>query len=86
MVAATMPNTIRPMQSHESEDVKSVTCYDPSAGTGTLVIALAHQIGEQNCTVFTQDISDKSSTMLMLNLILNSMSHSLTHVIQGNTL
>lgn len=71
---------------NESEDVKSVTCYDPSAGTGTLVIALAHQIGEQNCTVFTQDISDKSSTMLMLNLILNSMSHSLTHVIQGNTL
>lgn len=69
-----------------SEDVKSVTCYDPSAGTGTLVIALAHAIGEQNCTVYTQDISDKSSTMMMLNLILNSMSHSLTHVIQGNTL
>ncbi len=68
------------------EDVKSVTCYDPSAGTGTLVIALAHAIGEQNCTVYTQDISDKSSTMMMLNLILNSMSHSLTHVIQGNTL
>lgn len=69
-----------------SENVKSVTCYDPSAGTGTLVIALAHAIGEQNCTVYTQDISDKSSTMMMLNLILNSMSHSLTHVIQGNTL
>lgn len=68
------------------EDVKSVTCYDPSAGTGTLVIALAHAIGEQNCTVYTQDISDKSSTMMMLNLILNGMSHSLTHVIQGNTL
>lgn len=68
------------------EDVRSVTCYDPSAGTGTLVIALAHAIGEQNCTVYTQDISDKSSTMMMLNLILNSMSHSLTHVIQGNTL
>ena len=69
-----------------SEDVRSVTFYDPSAGTGTLVIALAHAIGEQNCTVYTQDISDKSSTMMMLNLILNSMSHSLTHVIQGNTL
>lgn len=69
-----------------SEYVRSVTCYDPSAGTGTLVIALAHAIGEQNCTVYTQDISDKSSTMMMLNLILNSMSHSLTHVIQGNTL
>ena len=69
-----------------SEDVRSVTCYDPSAGTGTLVIALAHAIGEQNCTVYTQDISDKSSTMMMLNLILNNMSHSLSHVIQGNTL
>ena len=50
------------------------------------MIALAHEIGEQNCSVYTQDISDKSSTMMMLNLILNSMSHSLTHVIQGNTL
>ena len=69
-----------------ADNVSNVTCYDPSAGTGTLVIALAHAIGEQNCSVYTQDISDKSSTMMMLNLILNSMSHSLTHVIQGNTL
>ena len=69
-----------------NEDLRSKTCNDPSAGTGTLVIALAHAIGEQNCTVYTQDISDKSSTMMMLNLILNNMSHSLTHVIQGNTL
>lgn len=69
-----------------NEELRSKTCNDPSAGTGTLVIALAHAIGEQNCTVYTQDISDKSSTMMMLNLILNNMSHSLTHVIQGNTL
>lgn len=69
-----------------NDDLRSKTCNDPSAGTGTLVIALAHAIGEQNCTVYTQDISDKSSTMMMLNLILNNMSHSLTHVIQGNTL
>lgn len=69
-----------------ADNVSNVTCYDPSAGTGALVIALAHEIGEQNCSVYTQDISDKSSTMMMLNLILNSMSHSLTHVIQGNTL
>lgn len=69
-----------------ADNVSNVTCCDPSAGTGTLVIALAHEIGEQNCSVYTQDISDKSSTMMMLNLILNSMSHSLTHVIQGNTL
>ena len=68
------------------ENIKSVTCYDPAAGTGTLLIALAHAIGESNCTVYTQDISEKSSTMMMLNLILNRMSHSLSHVIQGNTL
>lgn len=70
----------------EGSTLNSMTCYDPSAGTGTLVIALAHAIGEDRCSVFTQDISEKSSTMLMLNLILNSMSHSLTHVIKGNTM
>lgn len=69
-----------------SEDVHSVSCYDPSAGTGTLVIALAHAIGANNCTVYTQDISDKSSTMLMLNMILNGFAHSLSHVVHGNTL
>lgn len=68
------------------EDVKNVTCYDPAAGTGTLVIALAHTIGEKRCTIYTQDISDKSSTMMMLNLILNSKADSLSHVVQGNTL
>lgn len=68
------------------EDVKNVTCYDPAAGTGTLVIALAHTIGEKRCTIYAQDISDKSSTMMMLNLILNSKADSLSHVVQGNTL
>lgn len=70
----------------DNPNLKSMTCYDPAAGTGTLVIALAHSIGEQKCSVYTQDISDKSSTMMMLNLILNGMSHSLTNVIKGNTL
>ena len=69
-----------------AEKVHSVTCNDPSAGTGTLVIALAHAIGANNCTVYTQDISDKSSTMLMLNMILNGFAHSLSHVVHGNTL
>ena len=70
----------------EGSSLKSQTCYDPAAGTGTLLISLAHAIGEDRCSVYTQDISDKSSTMLMLNLILNSMTHSLTHVIKGNTM
>lgn len=69
-----------------SEDVHSVSCYAPTGGTGTLVIALAHAIGANNCTVYTQDIREKSSTMLMLNMILNGFAHSLTHVVHGNTL
>lgn len=70
----------------EDKDYRSMKIYDPAAGTGTLLIALAHAIGENKCAVFTQDISEKSSTMMMLNLILNGMSDSLSHVIKGNTM
>ena len=70
----------------ENEDLKSVTCCDPSAGTGTLLMALAHQIGEQYCTIYSQDQSQKSTTMLRLNLILNNLVHSLPNVVQGDSL
>lgn len=70
----------------DDADLRGVTCYDPSAGTGTLLMALAHQIGEDRCSIFSQDISEKSSEMLRLNLILNSLSASLPNVVQGNTL
>lgn len=70
----------------EGKDYRSMKVYDPAAGTGTLLIALAHAIGEKKCSVYTQDISEKSSTMMMLNLILNGMAESLTHVIKGNTM
>jgi len=66
--------------------VKNVTCYDPSAGSGTLLMNLAHAIGEDRCTIFSQDISQKSSSMLRLNLILNNLVHSIQNIIQGNTL
>jgi type I restriction enzyme M protein len=66
--------------------VKSVTLNDPSSGSGSLVLALAHQIGEDKCTIYTQDISQKSSEFLRLNLILNNLVHSLHNVIKGNTL
>ena len=68
------------------KDYHSVECYDPSAGTGTLVMALSHQIGEDKCTIFTQDISQRSNKMLKLNLILNGLVSSLDHAIQGDTL
>ena len=66
--------------------VQNVTVYDPAAGSGTLILALAHQIGEENCTIYTQDISQKSSELLRLNLILNNLVHSLGNVIHGDTL
>lgn len=65
---------------------QDVTCYDPSAGSGTLLMCLAHRIGQDKCTVFSQDISQKSSGLLRLNLILNALPDSLQNVIQGNTL
>jgi type I restriction enzyme M protein len=63
-----------------------VTVYDPSAGSGTLLMNVAHEIGESNCSIFSQDISQKSSGMLRLNLILNNLVHSIPNIIQGNTL
>ena len=68
------------------EPVSNVTCYDPSAGSGTLLMNLAHAIGEDRCTIYSQDISQKSSGMLRLNLILNNLVHSIQNIIQGNTL
>lgn len=68
------------------EPVTNVTCYDPSAGSGTLLMNLAHAIGEDRCTIYSQDISQKSSSMLRLNLILNNLVHSIQNIIQGNTL
>ena len=68
------------------EGVQNVTVYDPAAGSGTLVLALAHEIGESNCTIYTQDISQKSNEFLRLNLILNNLVHSLGHVVHGDTL
>ena len=66
--------------------IKNVSCYDPSAGSGTLLMNVAHAIGENRCSIYTQDISQKSSNLLRLNLILNNLVHSIPHVIQGNTL
>ncbi|MCQ2127390.1 MAG: type I restriction-modification system subunit M [Bacteroidaceae bacterium] len=70
----------------DNPDLHNVECYDPSAGTGTLLMALAHQIGDDRCTIFSQDISQRSNKMLKLNLILNNLVASLDNAIQGDTL
>jgi type I restriction enzyme M protein len=64
----------------------NLSCYDPSAGSGTLLMNLAHQIGEDKCVIYSQDISQKSSQLLRLNLILNNLVHSIPNIVQGNTL
>ena len=70
----------------DAEDLHNIECYDPAAGTGTLLMALGHQVGEDRCTIFAQDRSQKSNKMLKLNLILNGLVSSLDHAVQGDTL
>ena len=55
-------------------------------GSGTLLINLAHQIGENKCSIYSQDISQKSSQMLRLNYILNNLTPSIQNVVEGNTI
>ncbi|UTS70977.1 N-6 DNA methylase [Mycoplasma bradburyae] len=70
----------------DNEDLRNIEIYDPSSGTGTLLMALSHRIGQDKCTIFAQDISQRSNKMLKLNLILNGLVSSLEHAIQGDTL
>lgn len=79
MAAILVPEAVR-------GKVSNVSCYDPSAGSGTLLMNIAHAIGEQRCSIYSQDISQKSSSLLRLNLILNNLVHSIPNVIQGNTM
>lgn len=79
MAAILVPENVR-------GKVSNVSCYDPSAGSGTLLMNLAHAIGEQRCAIYSQDISQKSSSLLRLNLILNNLVHSIPNIIQGNTM
>lgn len=70
----------------QEQDLRNIRCYDPSAGSGTLLMALAHTVGEDRCTIYSQDISQKSSKMLRLNLILNNLVGSIQNIMQGDTL
>ena len=69
-----------------NEKIPSAKCYDPSAGSGTLLMNIAHKLGERNCTIYSEDISQKSSNMLRLNLVLNDLGHSISNVVKGNTI
>ena len=64
--------------------------YDPSAGSGSLVLHLANELGEgsfgDRAQVYTQDISGKSSRFLRINMLLNGLTNSLDNIIEGDTL
>ncbi|WP_029889050.1 HsdM family class I SAM-dependent methyltransferase [Polycyclovorans algicola] len=66
--------------------VQNVTCYDPASGSGSLLMAVAHAIGEDRCSIWAQDVSQKSSSLLRLNLVLNKLVHSIPNIVQGNTI
>lgn len=73
-----------------SEKVTASEIYDPSAGSGALVLHLANELGKDKnisrAIVYTQDISHKSSRFLRINLLLNGLTDSLHNAIQGDTL
>ncbi len=83
-VAKIMAEILVPTQ--DQGKIQNVTCYDPSAGSGTLLMNISHAIGEDKCTIYSQDISQKSSSLLRLNLILNNLVHSIPNIISGNTI
>ena len=64
--------------------------YDPAAGSGSLVLHLAHALGNgsfgNKARVYTQDISQKSTRFLRLNMMLNGLAESLDNIIEGDSM
>lgn len=86
----TISNVIAKILVGMSEKVEASEIYDPSAGSGSLILHLAHELGKEadmnRAIVYTQDISNKSTRFLRLNMMLNGMTESLGNIIQGDTL
>lgn len=61
--------SLQPPQLGGCDCINFVQRLDSAAGLGTLVLTLAEQISEENSTVYTQDISQKSNGVLRLNLL-----------------
>lgn len=64
--------------------------YDPAGGSGSLILHLANELGEgtfgNKARVYTQDISQKSSRFLRLNMLLNGLTESLNNIIKGDSM
>lgn len=73
-----------------SDKIEAAEIYDGAAGSGSLILHLAHELGQESgmnrAIIYTQDISAKSSRFLRLNMMLNGKSESLGNIIRGDTL
>lgn len=73
-----------------SDKIEAAEIYDPAAGSGSLILHLAHELGQESgmnrAIIYTQDISTKSTRFLRLNMMLNGMSESLGNIVRGDTL
>ncbi len=73
-----------------SDKIEAAEIYDPAAGSGSLILHLAHELGQEGgmnrAIIYTQDISKKSTRFLRLNMMLNGKTESLGNIIRGDTL
>lgn len=74
----------------EIDENKLYEITDFAAGSGSLILHLANELGHgkfgNRARVYTQDISVKSSRFLRLNMMLNGLTESLDNIIKGDTL
>lgn len=70
------------------EPGKLYRIYDPSAGSGCLILHLAQELQRYGCRVriYAQDISAKSNRFLKINMLLNGLSESIKNIRKGDTL
>lgn len=72
------------------EDNKLYDVLDCAAGSGSLVLHLANELGQgklgNRARVYAQDVSTKSTRFLRLNMMLNGLTESLDNIVQGNSL
>lgn len=88
----TISNIIAKILVHmgKTEGDKLYEICDPSAGSGSLVLHLANELGHgafgNSARVYTQDISNKSTRFLRINMMLNGLKESLNNIIEGDTM
>ena len=74
----------------EIDENKLYEITDFAAGSGSLILHLANELGHgkfgNRARVYTQDISAKSSRFLRLNMMLNGLTESLDNIIKGDAL